>query len=770
MIKKLLITIYATLFSSFALAGDLFDVPETDKLYQIFGAMFGGLGVFGGSGSDPFINQMSIIDNALLIFSGVITTYLVLSWVIKLAQEGEVGKKTGDVWHLIRYIAACALIIPAPGLNGYTSAQLIVANIVKMGIGVAYQTAQKLFSEDGIKEIATTNLASKKIDAVAHNLFLSSVCRYVLTEAYNTDIFKNTTGGQVPVFGYTTERGMFNDTINIGQTSSYGKFDVDSCGTYTIHRYESSKKVVAGSKFDSDIISSLISQNNAKLAVKLFNDIDKVAKEFVKKKDVALYSKVTAAASEYSDNSSSYAFDLVKSDKKISQMAEAVKIDGALYTGAYYMRITELQSKVNEAIAKVPSASGIKDINTSSVAESYKDVIGSLNKIAVSQNLSMIVGINSIDGNQDSSWWSTIKGAISGDPELILKKIISSSLAPIVYDEKSNLVSSVQVMGAKSLDIGGSLIVAGGAVSLTAGLHPGVATFTQTITEMFAPSFIRFGGAALFITPMIPFYIFVGVMITWICSATATIIIANFIPVCMMFAGNNSMGQGANAFKQLLSIVFKPALSVVCFGASIVLTNLIGQAVMSIFMSAWNLAQDDSGIILYLVSLIFLIASFALFSAFLIFQITLISMKLPDQMISFIGGAGVGIAGEAASFGGAGGAFAGALAGSAAGSAMKAADRFKENSGDSGNKSALDRLNNSMPKPVSQANEPSSASSGSSKGVGSPNSLSAARAASNGSGDGLEGEAAGEDIDFEPAQVENMEDHFQDDEDFKDKK
>lgn len=687
MIKKLLITIYA-LFSSIAFAStsttvSILDLPATDKIYQIFGAMFGGLGVF-GSGSNPFLKQMAIIDNGLLVFSGLITAYLILNWVIKVAHEAELGRRATDAWQIIRYVSACALILPV--INGYSTAQYLTATVVKYGIALSYNTANILFDGETIQEVSITSLAPKKIDAVAHNLFLSSVCRYAFEEAYKNPTYVQSTGGVVPKFGITKEKGFFQDVVHIGEVGHKNGYNKDFCGSYLIPTYESSKSVISGAKYESTEVAILVNKNNSLLAAKLFNDVDKAAKELVDSKNLEVYKKVSAAAQEYSKNSADYAFNLVKNENKIKQMSDAVKVDGALYTGAYYMRITELQSKVNEAIAKVPSATGIKEIPDAMIAEVLRPYVGLINEVVKEQNLSMTIGINGIDGNKDSSWWDTIKGAVTGDPELIIKKIISSAISPITFDEKSNLVTSTQTIGAWALSAGSALVLLAGGLLIVGGVTPGIANFIQTITEFFAPPLLLFGATALFITPMIPFYIFTGIMIAWICSATATIIIANFIPVCMMFNGSDTMGQGANAFRQLLSILFKPALSVVCFCASIVITGLIGQAVMSIFISAWNLAQDESGIIVYLVSLIFLVASYALFSSFLIFQITMTCMKMADPMLSFIGGAGVQLGGDAATYGNSGAAMA---AGAAGGMAANALSGAKEYSSSKNNASSL---------------------------------------------------------------------------------
>lgn len=730
--KKIFIYVYALLFSTLASAESILTNPPTDKLDMIFGAMFGRLGVFGTNGSNPFLAQMKILDSALLVFAGIISTYLVCNWVMKTAHEGENGKKAASGWHLMRWASACALIIPPPGLGGYSTSQLLAATTVKMGISLAYNTANALFDGDSLKEIATSNLSLQKVDSVAHNLFLSSVCVYAYQDFYKQNTFVNSSGNQVPKFGKKTERGMFTDDVHFGQISDYGQYDKDICGTYSIHRFEANNQLNASIQNGSVpsiaaglVIDKSISDNNAKLAAKLLNDIDKLGKEFITKKDFSTYQKAIDAGAEYSKNSRDFAFNLIKNDTKVQQMSDAVKNDGSLYVGAYYMRISDLQSRTNAAIAKVPTATGIKKIDPSLSNEIYSELIKPINSYGEKLNSPIATfGINTIDGNKDSGWWESIKATFKGDPNVILKKLISSGTAPFVFDERSNLVSSVQALGGWALGFATTLLIAGGMISMTAGIHPGIASYTKLIMEIFAPSLLLFGSTALFITPMIPFYVFIGAMIAWICSATATILIANFIPICMMFAGNDAMGQGSNAFKQLLSIVFKPALLVISFAAAIVLTNLIGQTVMSIFMSAWNLSQDNAGIITYLISIIFLVASFALFSAYLVYQIFMICMKLPDQMISFLGGNGIAIAGEAMGFGSAGGAFAGGVAGSVAGAAMKERGSNAAKNGLEGSTSVLKN------KAMGNTSPSGSGDSGASGGVAgkekNANSLSAA--------------------------------------------
>ncbi|SFB29101.1 DotA/TraY family protein [Delftia tsuruhatensis] len=730
--KKIIIYVYALLFSTFASAESIFTHPPTDKLDQIFGAMFGGLGVFGTNGSNPFTAQLQVLNEALLVFAGIITAYLVLNWIIKTAHEGETGKTAAGAWHLIRYVIACASIIPVPTLNGYTTAQLLVAKPISIGISFAYNTANYAFNATSMKEIATSNLSLQKVDSVAHNLFLSAVCVNAYEDFYKQNTFANSSGNQVPKFGITTEKGIFTDDIHFGQVSKFGQYEKDTCGTYSIHRYESNRRVVKGSNYDSDVIDGLISVNNGKLAAKLFNDVNKLAKEFMTKRDLATYQKAIDAGAEYSKNSREYAFNLVKNDTKIEQMLNAVKVDGSLYVGAYYMRITDLQSKTNAAIARIPSATGIKKIDPSLSSEIFSQYIQPINGYVNQLNSPMATfGINTINGNQDSSWWEGIKASVKGDPNVILKKMISSGTEPFIFNEKDNLVTSMQSLGAWALAFTAALTMTTGFIVLFFGIHNGVTAFSMHVLELFGTPLGIFGSALLFITPMIPFYVYIGAMITWICSATATILIANFIPVCMMFAGSNSMGQASNAFKQLLSIVFKPSLLVISFTAAIVLTNLLGQAIMPIFMSVWNLSQDNSSIVTYLFSLLFMIASYSLFGSYLILQINLICHKLPDQMISFLGGSGTIMSGEASSFGAAGGSFAGGLAGGAIGSSIKSLDEMRKKNEEMDEKGSTSALKNKAMGNTSPSGSGDSGASGGVAGRGkNANSLSSAMNAS----------------------------------------
>lgn len=665
---KIIIIILSLLTSSFAYADGIYYAPPTDKLNQLFGSLFGGLGVFAVGGSNPFISQISVLSEALMFLAGVITTYLILNALVKTAHQGEVsGKTIGEVWHIIRYVCSVALILPV--INGYSSAQVIAASLVKQGIAISYHTANALFDDSSLKEISATNFTAVKINAVAHNLFLSFVCRYAFEEAYKKPVYVQTTGGVVPKFGITKETGIFADEIHIGEVGYKNGYNKDFCGSFSIPKFES-KKIVT-SDINQLSIAYKITQRNGVLSAKLFNDVDKAAKEFVEKKDISVYSKVLDAASEYSNNSSAYAYELVKDDNKNTQMREAVKIDGALYVGAYYIRMAKLQSEVNQALAKIPTATGIQKIPNAMIAETYLPYIKSIEEISKQNNLSMDFGINTIDGNQDSGWWSSIKGAVTTDPSIIVKRIVSSSIQPFTFSETDNFIMSNQKLGAWAIALAGAIFIGGALiVASPLGVHAGVVNIVDNITDYFVPSLFWLGGITFYITPMLAFYIYTGAMIVWICSAVATIIIANFICICMMLPGSDSMGQAANAFKQLLSILFKPALLVIAFTVSLVLTNVIGQAVMHVFMSVWNLAQDNSGVIAYLVSIIFFILSYVLFSNFLFFKIMTISLSMPDEMIGFIGGSGSVMGKEANTFANAGNSFGAGAAGGAAASVL----------------------------------------------------------------------------------------------------
>ncbi len=722
--RKLILIFSLLSAKAFAVGDEIFVLQDGDKVGNALKSLFCELA--SSCGGDAFSDMVSYLNAGIVVFMGVIATGYLLKTINSPAVNGNVGGVKVS-YHIIRFFLGVALALPVLGNKAsYSTFNYLVYSVAEQGIALGSATARVATKDENLGKLAATSMMPPETLNLAHNLFLSSVCMRGAEKFFKDDAtYLNSSGGKKIVdMGFTETSSFTNKIIKFGNKvpNGWGLGEGD-CGQVSIPILQA-----------TDENAYKIATRVHNRTIELIKEIDKVAVKFVEKPNYDMYKEVMTLSYGYQQAIKTDAFNIVKNENKIGEIYKSVEKDGFIHLGSMTVRITDVIHKTNNAIAQLPNATGIPKVSNKYLKEYLStEFIGELNKIVEKFDAPYGSGVSEIAGNSDSSWWDTIKAALT-DPTILIKKLFSST--PFVHDNNDNIFVVMQKLGGWLMTISSSAFAASGFALLTMGLTPGIATFINFVMMFFLVPMISFAGLCLYVLPMIPVFIWYGAVISYLISCAGAIIVATFIPATMILGGDDFMGQSVNAFKQLLSMFFKPTLMVITYFLAMAIMNIIGQMIMPTFFDVWNLSQDNSNILTYLLSLVLYPMVFCLFMYFLITTVFKNTMNLSDQLISWIGGAhGFAINGGASEFGSAGGNMGAAAMGGAAGAAAGNIADLAKNSGGSGGQSALDRLNNSMPKPVNQQNEASSGSKSEAKGVGSPNSLKAAMAASNSSGE-----------------------------------
>lgn len=256
-----------------------------------------------------------------------------------------------------------------------------------------------------------------------------------------------------------------------------------------------------------------------------------------------------------------------------------------------------------------------------------------------------------------------IKDGLSIEP--LVKKLFTST-ASFTFDTSENALLKVERIGGWSATLTGA--VGGGLLILEAsvGNIPGVGLALNALFQLFVPAMLAFSFYCLYVVPMIPFFVWFGCIVALMISYAESIIGASLWILAVMLEGHDAMGQGANGFKQILSLLFKPLLMVLGFVVSTVFLQVLGNILSSVFADVWNLSQSDSNLFVYVLGLFAMPFTYVAIMSYLVIKCFGIIHIIPDQVMNWIGGSGVSMSGhgqEGASKGAGAGAVAGALAG-----------------------------------------------------------------------------------------------------------
>jgi conjugal transfer/type IV secretion protein DotA/TraY len=757
--KKIILMFSLLSAKAFAVGDEIFVLQDGDKVGSAFKSLFCELA--STCGSDAFSELVGILNYVIIFFIGFVSCYFMFKSISAPAVDG----KTGDGkfhWHVIRFFLGCAIVWPVVGSNGnYSTANFFVYKVAEHGIAVASYAARTAVKDSSLSKIAATSMMPPETLNLSHNLFLSSVCMRGAEKFLGSDVtYLNSTGGKKIVeMGFTETSSLTNKIIKFGNKNNGGFGISDSeCGEVNI-----------------PLLQSTLDKNSQKIATKINNrtialikDIDAVAVRFVDNPNYELYKEVMSLSYSYQQAIKLDSYDIVRDEDRTKELYQSIEKDGFLHLGAMTNRITQVIHDTNKSINKIPVATGIPEVKNIHIKEYLNsDYIKEINKVIEKFDAPYGSGISGIAGNSDSSWSSVVK-----DPTLLVKKIFASTAYTI--DRNDNIFVVMQKFGGWLMLVAtGALTLASTAI-LTAGNVPLVSAGTSALLGVLIGVVILpilgFAATCLFVLPNIPTFIWYGGVVSYMISCSGAIIVASFIPATMILGGDAIMGQAVNALKQLLSMLFKPLLMVALYFLAIVLMNFVGQLILPTFFDVWNMSQDNSNIFTYIASLWIFPFVYFTFMYFLITTVFKNTMNLSDVLVSWMGGAhGFAINGGSAEFGSAGGSMGAAVTGAAAGGVASGVSEIaKLRSQKNGGESALDRLNKSMPMPANQSGGSTKAFGNASKGVGSPNSLNAAKAASSGSGDGGEAEQNGSfddmqsnqpiEDDFDATQYEGLDD------------
>lgn len=715
---KNLILIAVSLFTTSSYASEnILMLRDGDKLGNLMKSLFCELGA--GCTNDAFSVPVGLFNAAIMIFCGFMTTYAILKLIMNTSINGSMG---GDKqsFFIIRFVLGIGLLIPVPN---YSVFNYLVFQVSNSGLALGSTVARAFTTDENIGRISATTIVVPDSLNLSHNIFLSSVCRRGIEKYFKDDLtYQNSAGGKKLVnMGITKSETYDAVNYHFGNTNSSGyAINYKECGTITIPK---SQKNDNSGAYDKN--SRKIAQLIEKRTLELMGEIDKIAIKFVEKPKYEQYQDVMDLSYGYQQAIKMEAYNLVKDKNEIKEIYKTIEDDGFLHAGAMTTRITRIVYKTNQAISKIPTSTGIPAVTNIHMQEYFNDeIIAVFNLIVEKMNSPISNGITLIDGNSngksgnnDASWWDKVKEIVT-NPAMLLKRIFNFSA--FMPDANDNIFMVMQSYGGWLLLSSGISFGAAIGLNLTLfNLSPGGSSVVSTLLNLFIIPIGGFGALCLYVLPMIPVFMWYGAIIAFVCSSAGAILVGTFIPASLILGGSDVFGQSANAFKQLVSMFFKPSILVMSLFLAITLVNLLGQLIMPYFFDIWKLAQDGSGYLSYLYSLVLMPFVFCLFMYYLNVTIFGTCLRNVDNITSWMSGAhGFDIQKGAAETGSTGATMGASAAGAAMGSVASNAADFKN---------ARNTLAGKMGSGVNNFNGGGESSGSVDKGVGGAGSLSEAR-------------------------------------------
>lgn len=621
---------------------NLFDPSASDVSMQWLGSIFGGMGLFSGSGGDPISGAIFILNNAIMIAGGVLFTYFLLVGVMNTAHEGSVLGKKWPVWVVPRMATASALLLPV--VKGYAIIQVLVAWLLVQGIGLADKGVSAFVDNQNLAQTLTSSFSQSPIKTTAYNLFLSSVCMATLEQGVKqqgTSVIYTS-----PSIGITTEKQGSKTFYYFGDKNESAGMTKQTCGYYVV---DSSQINMQGSSLVS--ASDLSGANDINQAQQaqigsLVSAMMSAGRSVVSSHKAIPASTIDSAIADYQKAIQQSAFDAVKKMNDNKEMQDNIKKDGWIMLGFWYPKIQAMSSQINKAINNVAVATGPSSFDSDLLKDEYvQNMTLAMETVRNGGGVANYGIAKQVDNS--GTFLDKIKGwTKSFSVEGAIKDAID--FKDYTFQKGADPMLTLMTYGGICLSVAGAGFVALLALMGTVGNAPGVGLALQSVLLMFVPLLALVGITLLYILPLIPTLIWVGCISGFILMAIEAIIASGFWGLMILNPNGNHevIGAGQQGFRLIVALLFKPFLLVVGFWVSILMMNTLGTWVSDMFAYIFDLSQSDSNVFTYIVGKIISPVLYGSIMLVVIKKIFGIVPALPDELIKWIGGGSTGFTGH----------------------------------------------------------------------------------------------------------------------------
>lgn len=658
---------------------DSSDKPNDVSKTQFLDKMFGGLT---GSGSDPLLSLFETFNTGVLVIGGILVFYTIIAGTLSTAHDGEMlGKRWSSLWIPIRTTLGAAAILPS--IKGsYCLIQAVVMWLALQGVGLANKMWDGFLDNSG--DIMMTAAyqppgAARQIRNVIHDMFMSNVCM----EGYRKA--QGLTGGAMTYLGI--------NPVEPGVTQFAGGYiygPMDYCGSAMLpEQTMSADNSVIPEPFANDrtrgapaSASALISEDALRIALRPVHEANfaaiqaeayAMAQQLVAldQLDQPEYDRrVQALVDNYTSQLRTAAINEYEAKKEAikQSLIDGMKRDGWALAGMYYMAITRAQDVVTRAVTQTPSVSSgvmvgsesfivnaatmgpgaavgaeIRNAFTNS-GESGKQIDRA--RILVQRHsAASLTQLESIaDDATGRSWVMKVVSWFMNDDMVGGSGILAGGNSAFAQQGQNpvimakNLGENITAGAWAAFGIGGTVLAITGVSAIGTDIGDWATVFTPLLFAIFSTLIVP-GAILSTYVPMIPYILWVGVMIGWVILVIEAVIAAPIWAVAHMAPdGDGVVGRGGQGYMLVLSLTLRPALMIFGLACSIALMQPVGYFVNSTFLGAFAIGVNPGP--LALTQMIAGCILYCVFMVIILHRVFALIHVVPDRILRWIGGGG----------------------------------------------------------------------------------------------------------------------------------
>lgn len=643
-----LLFLAALLLPSVAMASP-FSVPDSDLSKSLFiDKLFPEISGAGGAG--PLGAAIGVFNSAVMVVAGILVMYTLIAGTLSTAHDGEMlGKKWSSLWLPIRTTLGAAAILPTMG--GFSIIQAIVIWLALQGVGIA-NAVWGAYAENPLSGASFMPASqTRELEQVAGQLFLQHVCRAGLARMEaNNDM---SAMGAVGLRSWQVVRQpATGDSIHgWNMTTNWGF----SCGTVMIHKPVRSdfatdaKSAAARNLVDPYEISQAVFPAHVAALSAMDARMSALAERFVDSPYVAAGSndtlnaamttaEIKAAAKEYGE-AVRQAAQAQANALQNDNFKEAITQDGWIMAGAFYTKLSHALDAVSTAVSRkvetstnghFPQGFGDVQLRWAEASAVLRDVtspgahtLGQPKGEELMDRLLTVVLDTARDVDPEG---------MSGHPLIATKN---------TGEAMKTWGIAIWTVGAVAVGVIG--VVAGNVAGKGLGSDIALLAVMDLISTPFfamVGPLVLMGAVLSSVVPMLPFILWIGVVLGWIILVTEAVIASPLWAVAHLAPdGDGVVGRGGQGYMLVLSLTLRPALMVLGFICALAILVPVGELLNSTFAHVFRLTvmQDNAS----WGGFINVIMGLAIYSVLMVTVMTKIFSLIhvvPDNVLRWIGG------------------------------------------------------------------------------------------------------------------------------------
>lgn len=598
---------------------------EKDKSIELLSKIVvdydGILDKFSGGGGEVVggaISQMFGVLNAFAVMAtGLVLTYLLSVAILQTAHDGEpLGKRYSTLWMPIRTVGAFLLVIPFPGLGGFSVIQAMIFGLVGLSITGANMLYEKelAFFEDNGGSLMPLAITPEPPGELVRGVLEASLCNEVMASE-NAAYGKMSALTEIKPSEQTSSTGEMNglsgsgpghlnkETTRIGAVGEYGanwsgEYDKGiaywgkdvMCGEVKVKCTDKDATslgaavcaakgagIIAMANYANNITKPMANDKQVPVGSlkALIDEYRKAWRGKIESARVVKFDDKAGPKDENGDPQGAWVFDKTGNDserKAIDDFTESAKTDGWLTAGQWYWLLSakslEQQRHTNPPLT-------IKRFNIEEVPDGEKVLVPPLQTLndyldVVSQAEDPVAAQSNI--SQDSSD-SRINALFS---KAFTAGASNTTFSSIPLDS-NDPIRSLASFGQGMIGTGTGALVTLGVIGLVGGVSTSnlvgkisgadggfkyvweVVILLVTVT---AGPLIFIGGMLAYYLPAVPFIFWTLAILGWLIMFIESLVaaplwaVAHAVPEGDGFAGRAAL-QG---WQLMLNVVFRPIL------------------------------------------------------------------------------------------------------------------------------------------------------------------------------------------------------------------